>query len=227
MLRTQLMATGIVCAVLGGTDSEGFFNVEDYWPNGSLGNGRDSKSLVRLIIAGNSVRGSAVAHVLTLQLDSWFASWAQCLPIDVMPGAYDPVNFMLPQQPFHKCMFPQAAQLTSFQAVTYNCRLDDALIVGTAGQNVADLLRITSMESSLEALRCTLTWGHVAPTSPDTLACYPYIERDPFIMRECPHVCFAGNCESLETALHVTSERKRTCLVCVPSFGKTKRVSPW
>ncbi|XP_022212439.2 DNA polymerase delta subunit 2 [Drosophila obscura] len=285
-LKTQLMATGIVCAVLGGTDSEGFFNVEDvmyyesgpqkplpnkrnrllvlvsgldqlqahtyvealnlfqYWLSGSLGNGKDAKSLVRLIIAGNSVRGSAMAHVPTLQvartqandndtvqavtqLDSWFASWAQCLPIDVMPGAYDPANFMLPQQPFHKCMFPQAAQLSSFQAVTnpYNCRLDDALIVGTAGQNVADLLRSTSIESSLEALRCTLTWGHVAPTAPDTLACYPYIESDPFIMRECPHVYFAGNCESFETALHVTAEGKRTCLVCVPSFSKTKSVA--
>ncbi|BFF99256.1 DNA polymerase delta subunit 2 [Drosophila madeirensis] len=286
ILQTQLMATGVVCAVLGGTDSEGFFNVDDvmyyesgpqkplpnkrnrllvlvsgldqlqshtyvdalnlfqYWLGGSLGNGKDAKSLVRMIIAGNSVRGSAMAHVPTLQvartqanandtvqavshLDSWFASWAQCLPIDVMPGAFDPANFMLPQQPFHKCMFPQAAQLSSFQAVTnpYSCRLDDALIVGTAGQNVADLLRSTSLESSLEALRCTLTWGHVAPTAPDTLACYPYIESDPFIMRECPHVYFAGNCESFETALHVTSEGKRTCLVCVPSFGKTKSVA--
>ncbi|XP_034105851.1 DNA polymerase delta subunit 2 [Drosophila albomicans] len=280
------LATGIVCAVKGGTDSEGFFNVEDilffesgpqksltlkspaklvlvsgldqlqahnyvdalnmfqYWLSGSLGNSKDAASMVRLIVAGNSVRSTAVANVPTLQvarsqanandtvqavsqLDSWFAAWAQALHVDLMPGAYDPANFMLPQQPFHKCMFPQAGRLSSFQAVSnpYSCRLNSALIVGTGGQNVADLLRSTGLESSLEALRCTLTWGHIAPTAPDTLACYPYIESDPFIMRQCPHVYFAGNCEKFETELHVGTGDKRTRLVCVPSFSKTQSVA--
>ncbi|KAH8263785.1 hypothetical protein KR038_002644 [Drosophila bunnanda] len=285
--KGQLMATGVVCAVLGGTDSEGFFNVEDilfyeggpqkplatakqsrmlvlvsgldqlqshtfadalnlfqYWLAGSLGNGKEASSMVRLIVAGNSVRASAMAHVPTLQvartqanandtvqavtqLDKWFASWARSLPVDIMPGAYDPANFMLPQQPFHKCMFPQAGQLTSFHAVTnpYNCRVDEAMVVGTSGQNVSDLLRSTSLESALEALRCTLIWGHVAPTAPDTLACYPYIDSDPFILRECPHVYFAGNCESFETALHEGADGKRTRLVCVPSFSRTQSVA--
>ncbi|XP_034482826.1 DNA polymerase delta subunit 2 [Drosophila innubila] len=281
------LATGIVCAVKGGTDSEGFFNVEDvlffesgpqkqlavrtsntklvlvsgldqlqahnyvdalnmfqYWLSGSFGNSTEAKSTVRLIVAGNSVRSTAVAQVPTLQvarsqanandtvqavsqLDSWFAAWAQALHVDVMPGAYDPANFMLPQQPFHKCMFPQASRLSSFQAVSnpYSCRLNSALVVGTAGQNTADLLRSTSLETSLEALRCTLTWGHIAPTAPDTLACYPYIDSDPFILKECPHVYFAGNCESFETELHVGSGGKRTRLVCVPSFSKTHSVA--
>ncbi|KAH8296353.1 hypothetical protein KR054_004954 [Drosophila jambulina] len=285
--KGQLMATGVVCAVLGGTDSEGFFNVEDvlfyeggpqkplatskhtrmlvlvsgldqlqshtfadalslfqYWLAGSLGNGKEASSMVRLIVAGNSVRASAMAHVPTLQvartqanandtvqavtqLDSWLASWARSLPVDIMPGAYDPANFMLPQQPFHKCMFPQAGQLASFQAVTnpYNCRLDETMVVGTSGQNISDLLRSTSLDSALEALRCTLTWGHVAPTAPDTLACYPYIDSDPFILRECPHVYFAGNCESFETALHEGASGKRTRLVCVPSFSRTQSVA--
>ncbi|KAM8710322.1 hypothetical protein ACLKA7_017021 [Drosophila subpalustris] len=281
------LATGLVCAVKGGTDSEGFFNVEDvlffesgpqkslavrtpntklvlvsgldqlqahnyvdalnmfqYWLSGSFGNTSEAKSTVRLIVAGNSVRSTAVANVPTLQvarsqanandtvqavsqLDAWFAAWAQALHLDVMPGAYDPANFMLPQQPFHKCMFPQASRLSSFQAVSnpYSCRLNSALVVGTAGQNTADLLRSTSLDSSLEALRCTLTWGHIAPTAPDTLACYPYIDSDPFIMKECPHVYFAGNCESFETELHVGSGGKRTRLVCVPSFSKTQSVA--
>ncbi|KAH8385296.1 DNA polymerase delta small subunit [Drosophila serrata] len=285
--KGQLMATGVVCAVLGGTDSEGFFNVEDilfyeggpqkplatakhcrllvlvsgldqlqshtfadalnlfqYWLAGSLGNGKEASSMVRLVVAGNSVRASAMAHVPTLQvartqanandtvqavaqLDQWFASWARSLPVDIMPGAYDPANFMLPQQPFHKCMFPQAGQLNSFHAVTnpYNCRLDETMVVGTSGQNVSDLLRSTSLDSALEALRCTLIWGHVAPTAPDTLACYPYIDSDPFILRECPHVYFAGNCESFETALHEGADGKRTRLVCVPSFSRTQSVA--
>ncbi|TDG53270.1 hypothetical protein AWZ03_000085 [Drosophila navojoa] len=285
-LESHKLATGIVCAVKGDTDSEGFFNVEkilflesgpqkpltvklnsklilisgldqlqshnfvdalnmfQYWLSGCFDNKSEAQSQVRLIVAGNSVRSSAMAHVPTLQvarhqanandtvqaisqLDSWFASWAKAIHVDVMPGAYDPANFMLPQQPFHKCMFPLAAQLSSFQSVTnpYICRLDSALVVGTAGQNIADLLRSTALDSSLEALRCTLKWGHVAPTAPDTLACYPYISSDPFIMKECPHVYFAGNCEKFETDLHVGSGGKRTRLVCLPSFSKTQSVA--
>ncbi|XP_068149652.1 DNA polymerase delta subunit 2 [Drosophila tropicalis] len=287
-LTGQLMATGVVCAIIGVTDNDGFFNVEDilyyesgpqkplptrqssgrllvlasgldqlqahnfadslnlfqYWLSGSLDNAKEAQSAHRLIIAGNSVRSSAVAHVPTLQvartqananetvqavqqLDSWYASWARALYVDVMPGAFDPANFMLPQQPFHKCMFPQASQLASFQSVSnpYSCRLDDALIVGTAGQNVADLRRNTTLESSLDALRCTLTWGHIAPTAPDTLACYPYIDSDPFIITECPHIYFAGNCDNFETELHVGSDGKRTRLVCVPSFSSTQSIA--
>ncbi|EDW57093.1 DNA polymerase delta subunit 2 [Drosophila virilis] len=286
-LEARNLATGIVCAVKGGTDNDGYFNVEEvlflesgpqkplsprtpgsklviisgldqlqahnyvdalnifqYWLSGCLGNSREAQSTVRLIVAGNSVRSTAIAHAPTLQvarnqanandtvqavgqLDSWFVSWAHALTVDVMPGAYDPANFMLPQQPFHKCMFPLASQLSSFQSVSnpYACRLDSALVVGTAGQNVADLLRSTSLDSSLQALRCTLTWGHVAPTAPDTLACYPYISSDPFIMKECPHVYFAGNCESFETELHVGTGGKKTRLVCVPSFCKTQSVA--
>ncbi|KAH8365571.1 hypothetical protein KR093_002045 [Drosophila rubida] len=281
------LATGIVCAVKGGTDSDGYFNVEDmlfyesgpqksltaskpksklvlvsgldqlqshnyvdalnmfqYWLSGSFSNSSDAASTVRLIVAGNSVRNTAVATVPTLQvarsqanandtvqavsqLDSWFAAWAQALHVDVMPGAFDPANFMLPQQPFHKCMFPLAGKLSSFQAVPnpYSCRVNNALIVGTAGQNIADLLRSTGLESSLEALRCTLSWGHIAPTAPDTLACYPYIQSDPFIMKQCPHVYFAGNCEKFETELLVGSGGKQTRLVCVPSFSKTQSVA--
>lgn len=281
------LATGVTCAVKGGTDSDGFFNVEgilflesgpqkplatrtkgrklvlvsgldqlqahnyvdalnmfQYWLSGSFGNNSEAQSIVRLIVAGNSVRSTAMAHVPTLQiarsqanandtvqavsqLDNWFAAWAHALNVDVMPGAYDPANFMLPQQPFHKCMFPQAGKLSSFQSVSnpYACRVNSALVVGTSGQNVADMLRNTSLDSALQALRSTLTWGHLAPTAPDTLACYPYIDSDPFIMKECPHVYFAGNCESFETELHQGADGKRTRLVCVPSFSKTQSVA--
>ncbi|ALC44809.1 CG12018 [Drosophila busckii] len=286
LMAASKMATGVVCAVKGGTDIDGFLTVEDvlyyesgpqkplpirqhrssvvlvsgldqmqslnyvdalnmfqYWLSGSFGN-KEAQSMVRLIVAGNSVRSTAQASVPTLQvartqanandtvqavsqLDNWFAAWAQALNVDLMPGAYDPANFMLPQQPFHKCMFPLAAALSSFQAVSnpYTCRLDGALIAGTAGQNVSDMLRSTSLESSMEALRCSLTWGHLAPTAPDTLACYPYIDSDPFIIKECPHVYFAGNCASFETELHVGTDGQRTRLVCVPSFSQTQSVA--
>ncbi|EDV95545.1 DNA polymerase delta subunit 2 [Drosophila grimshawi] len=290
ILDGRNLATGIVCAVKGGTDSDGYLNVEEvlflesgpqkslalrsnagklviisgldqlqshnyvdalnmfqYWLSGSLGNTVRAQSMVRLIVAGNSVRSTALVELPTLQvarsqanandtvqaiaqLDTWFAAWARALHVDLMPGAFDPANFMFPQQPFHKCMFPLAGQLSSFQSVPnpYSCRLNGAHVMGTAGQNVEDLLSSTSLDSSLLALSSTLKWGHLAPTAPDTLASYPYIGSDPFIMQECPHVYFAGNCASFDTELLEDSRKessKRTRLVCVPSFSRTQSVA--
>jgi hypothetical protein len=39
-------------------------------------------------------------------LDMALAELAESLPLDVMPGAADPANLSLPQQPLHKCLFP-------------------------------------------------------------------------------------------------------------------------
>jgi len=35
-----------------------------------------------------------------------------------MPGEFDPANHAMPQQPLHRCMFPQAAAYSTFQSVT-------------------------------------------------------------------------------------------------------------
>ena len=34
----------------------------------------------------------------------------------------------------------------------------------------------------LSILRSTWRWGHLCPTAPDTLPCYPYTEKEPFIL---------------------------------------------
>ncbi|XP_023299916.2 DNA polymerase delta subunit 2 [Lucilia cuprina] len=284
-VRSEEMATGIVCAAMGLIEEDGRFDVQElifyesgpqrplkvkgteqrflilvsgldwvqshnyvdslnllqYWLRGNLLSGQKAKN-VRMIIAGNSVRSCEEKRVPSLQtksnesndtidamkaLDDWFNAWSSSLAIDVMPGPYDPANFMLPQQPFHSCMFPTASQHESFQSVSnpYACTVDDALIVGTAGQNVKDLIRCTAIEKPLDALRFTLQWGHIAPTAPDTLACYPYIDSDPFIMKECPHIYFAGNCNEFSSLLHEGSKGQKTRLVCVPSFAITQSVA--
>ena len=46
---------------------------------------------------------------------------------------------------------------------------------------------------SLDLMASSLRWQHVAPSAPDTLACYPYKDRDPFYVAQSPHVYFAGN----------------------------------
>jgi DNA polymerase delta subunit 2 len=48
-------------------------------------------------------------------------------------------------------------------------------------------------------LERTLQWRHMVPTAPDTLACYPFSDRDPFIMQQCPHIYFAGNQPEFQT----------------------------
>ncbi|XP_065369411.1 DNA polymerase delta subunit 2 [Calliphora vicina] len=284
-VRSEELATGIVCAAMGLIEEDGRFDVQElifyesglqkplkkmetgdrllilvsgldwvnshnyvdslnlfqHWLRGNLQCGEKSTNL-RLIIAGNSVRSCEEKRQHSLQtkctdskdtidamkaLDAWFTAWSSSLAIDVMPGPYDPANFMLPQQPFHSCMFPTASKHENFQSVSnpYACAVDEALIVGTAGQNVKDLIRCTAIEKPLNALRFTLKWGHIAPTAPDTLACYPYIHSDPFVMKECPHVYFAGNCKEFSSSLHEGSNGQKTRLVCVPSFATTQSVA--
>ena len=40
---------------------------------------------------------------------------------------------------------------------------------GSSGEAVADIGRYSNHEDPLEALEETFNWGHLAPTSPDTL----------------------------------------------------------
>ena len=36
-------------------------------------------------------------------------------------------------------------------------------------------------------------WGHLAPTCPDTIGCFPYYEQDPFVLDTLPDVFIVGN----------------------------------
>lgn len=52
------------------------------------------------------------------------------------------------------------------------CRCQISLpcrFLGTAGQNVSDIFRYSSMEDHLEILEWTLRVRHISPTAPDTL----------------------------------------------------------
>ena len=76
----------------------------------------------------------------------------------------------------------------------YSCTVHGGLeIVGTSGQNLHDLMSNTDLECPLEALERLLKWGHLVPTSPDTLGCYPFEDKDPFVMARKPAVFFAAN----------------------------------
>jgi DNA polymerase delta subunit 2 len=108
---------------------------------GHLGGPKDHEHIrhvARVIIAGNSITDKPAksnikeekkkkysvknyaAHSVEAvkELDGVLAQLASCVPVDIMPGSHDPVNFILPQQPFRKCVFPRGAKSEALRGVT-------------------------------------------------------------------------------------------------------------
>ena len=87
---------------------------------------------------------------LPAQLDQFLTAVCATVPVDLMPGADDPCSFLLPQQPFHRCLLPQASQLETLNLCTnpYACTVGGADILGCSGQNVDDLLRYVDGNAS-------------------------------------------------------------------------------
>jgi len=143
-----------------------------------------------------------------------------------MPGEHDPSNLMLPQQPFHKCMFPLSSKIKNFKSTTnpYEVEISDRLILGTSGQNIIDITRTSKIEDTLEISSNIIKWSHIAPTCPDTLACYPYITNDPFILKQCPHIYFSGNMKEFKTKILEGPNSAKTRIICVPAFTETQSI---
>uniref|UniRef100_A0A2K5DFT0 DNA polymerase delta subunit 2 n=1 Tax=Aotus nancymaae TaxID=37293 RepID=A0A2K5DFT0_AOTNA len=157
-------------------------------------------------------------------LDEILLQLSASVPVDVMPGEFDPTNYTLPQQPLHPCMFPLATAYSTLQLVTnpYQATIDGVRFLGTSGQNVSDIFRYSSMEDHLEILEWTLRVRHISPTAPDTLGCYPFYKTDPFIFAECPHVYFCGSTPSFGSKIIRGPEDQKVLLVTVPDFSATQ-----
>jgi DNA polymerase delta subunit 2 len=208
------------------------------WLSGALG-GRGEATLAsrvaRVVVAGDllcalpPVNGhldakAASRHAGPLRdADVLLTQLAAALPVDLMPGRNDPSNAALPQQPLHACLLPQASRYATLGRVSnpHEFEMGGVRVLGTSGQNVDDLYRCTSVEDRLALLAATLEWGHLAPSAPDTLACYPFFDRDPFQIRDAPHLLFAGNQPEYGTAMHRAPAGAVTRLVLVPSFATT------
>ncbi|MBA0572205.1 hypothetical protein Golob_002562 [Gossypium lobatum] len=167
--------------------------------------------IVHLVIVGNSVeisRGLLNGQNLASkdqsrlsepfkELDILLTQIAASLPLDIMPGSSDPANFALPQQ--------------GQQLITL---LGPALILIVlsliaSGQNIDDLTKYSEAKDKLDFLERTLRWRHLAPTAPNTLGCYPFTDRDPFLIDSCPDVYFVG------------LEGQLVRLICIPRFCET------
>ena len=102
--------------------------------------------------------------------------------------------------------------------------LDGWRFLGTGGQTVNDIYKYVSGEERLEMMEAMLRWRLAAPTAPDTLWCYPFQDGDAFVMKECPHVYFAGNQPKFETGLIEGPQGQTVRLTAVPSFRETGEV---
>ncbi|XP_049809952.1 DNA polymerase delta subunit 2 [Schistocerca nitens] len=210
------------------------------WLGGLLGDTGEQQrvaSAVRVIIAGNSIRDrnpppvhhltstsrSVVDAVAATRLfDDFLVQLTSSIEVDLMPGEFDPANVMIPQQPMHYCMLPQASSYQSLHGVPnpYECELGGRRILGTSGQPVHDITRYSRLEDPLTILEQTLEWAHLAPTCPDTLSTYPYYEEDPFIISDYPDIYFAGNQPCFQTKIYEGTDNQKIRLICVPQFSK-------
>ncbi|XP_028270581.1 DNA polymerase delta subunit 2 [Parambassis ranga] len=209
---------------------------------GDLGEQSGAATISRVILAGNLLsqstqdkEASIKAKYLTKKtqagsvdairvLDELLLQLVASLPVDVMPGQYDPTNYTLPQQPLHRCMFPLSSAYPTLQLEhnPYQANIHGVRFLGTSGQNVCDIQRYSSMDSHLEILEETLRLRHLAPTAPDTLGCYPYYQKDPFILEDCPHVYFSGNAPTFESKLLKGPDGQEVLLVTIPEFSSTQ-----
>ncbi|XP_054668157.1 DNA polymerase delta subunit 2 isoform X1 [Grus americana] len=157
-------------------------------------------------------------------LDEILLQLCTSVPVDVMPGEFDPTNYTLPQQPLHHCMLPLASAYSTLRLVTnpYQADVDGIRFLGTSGQNVSDIFKYSSMDDYLEILEWTLLAGHISPTAPDTLGCYPFYKSDPFILTDCPHVYFCGNAPRFQSKVLKGEDGQQVLLVTVPDFSTTQ-----
>ncbi|CAK9290517.1 unnamed protein product [Gordionus sp. m RMFG-2023] len=201
-------------------------------------------NIVRVIIAGNSIgediyldnlstRAKYISNKICLssfdkikQLDDLLFGLASSVNVDIMAGPYDPANIMLPQQPLNKRLFQKCVKLSSFNSVSnpYECIIDGIRILGTSGQNIDDIYKYTDFDDRLEILENTLKWTHMAPTCPDSLPCYPFFNNEPFVMKECPHIYFAGNQAEFKWKHYQGDDGQKVLLINVPEFHKTSQM---
>lgn len=211
-----------------------------FWLTGMLGDTETVSKVVRVIIAGNSVRIAGEKRKPTISLisrvpestesmeavnslDNFLSQLCALVEVDVMPGEHDPSNQILPQIQMHPCMFPNSSTYKSLNLVPnpYSCSLDNLNILGSSGQPVQHIIWYSENNSPIKALQKCLEWGHLAPTAPDTLGCYPYYKNDPFIIEKCPHVFFAGNQDEFATEIVTGDQGQKVRLISIPKFCKT------
>lgn len=171
-----------------------------------------SGCITRLIIAGNSLAEAAPLigrdEVLSSKkaskkygydssaynpapieyLDHFLATLLPTIPITLMPGASDPANVSIPQQPIHGALLPhsraysavpgptaEAAEPGWFDSTTnpWEGEVQGWRMLGMSGQPVDDIFKYVEADDRIEMMERMLRWRCCAPTAPDTLCTFP------------------------------------------------------
>lgn len=201
------------------------------------------RRICRLIIAGNlvkeqeaiskgkhkvkgSLRGSELtSRVEPIQtIDNLLSKLGESLEIDIIPGKNDPTNVSIPQQPMNFCLFKECAKLNTVHMVTnpYHFSLDGVEFLGEASQPLDDILNYTEDIAPIDVAALIINSSHLAPTSPDTLNSFPYVDNDPLIIETCPHVFFVGN--HTYGYKWIQQENKRVLCLTIPKFSIDKSI---
>lgn len=220
------------------------------WITGMAGciNVQEEEAIIaRVIIAGNTICGSTKIYyhkgyqetksydqlkikedlIAMHKLDSFLSNILHCCCVMLMPGEFDPAcNYSMPQQPFHPCTLQKSARFKSMYGATnpWIGNIGGRVIAGSCGGPIVDIMKIAGLSqlSPLEWMERTLIWRHYAPTGPDTLPIHPFFKNDPFVMKECPDIYFAGNMDKYDTKLITADEGQMIRLICVPKFSESK-----
>lgn len=143
---------------------------------------REDFALKKSAKKGYGYDASAYNSSPTERLDMLLSQVLPTLPVTLLPGASDPANVALPQQPLHPALFPESRQYANPPAKSDESRegLDSVTnpwegdiegwrFLGTGGQTVEDLLKYVEEVETLEVMEMMLRWRCIAPTAPDTL----------------------------------------------------------
>jgi len=156
-------------------------------------------------------------------LDGRLAGLSESLPVDLMPGAAEPTNQTLPQSALHRGLLQLSAKQQMFQPVTnpYTFDSNGRRFLGTSGQNLDDILRFSTFQDRLDVAEAMLNWRNIAPTAPDTLWCFPFFDRDPFVLQEIPDVLFIGNQPEFQSRVVEVQGGRRILIVLLPKLSQT------
>ncbi|TIA83654.1 hypothetical protein E3P98_00654 [Wallemia ichthyophaga] len=198
-----------------------------------------SSRITRLVIAGNCMSPpiadedkkpkrfgkdrATYSSLPSTDFDRFLVELSNYVDIDILPGPDDPAGTLLPQQPFPKAMFKGAHD--NFEQGSVVCHtnptwfsIDETRILVSGGQTLDDSFKYVKSHDRLGLAVDSLKWRHIAPTAPDTLWCYPFTDKDPFILSECPHIFINGNQKEFETELIDGPEGQQARVVNIPQF---------
>lgn len=160
------------------------------------------------------------------ELDDRLSLLSLSIPLVIMPGSSDPTNLSLPQSPLNKGLLPKTFKDLS-SPIKNICNPDSISIENvemllSSGESLNDSLKYCPPSiDPLEVAKTHLLSRHVAPSAPDTLFCFPFFERDPFVIERSPHIYVVGNQASYSASKWGSSSPN--CIL-VPSFMKTRTV---